>query len=240
MPAFTTRPEIRGTFGVVATTHWLASSVAMSVLEKGGNAFDAAVAAGFTLQVVDPIRDTIMTVAELFRREWPTSAAVYLPGGQPPVPGKLFRNPALAATYKRVLAEAGAGGKASGRDQIIERARDAWYRGFVAEAIDRFCRTQKVLDASGRRHGGLLNADDMARWQAPIEAPLTYDYRGYTVVKGGPWSQGPVLLQQLALLNGFDLDSLDPVGPEFVHIVTECAKLAYADREAWYGDPNFV
>src|SRR5205807_2119110 len=225
MPAFTTRPEIRGTFGVVATTHWLASSVAMSVLEKGGNAFDAAVAAGFTLQVVEPHlngplgeapilvysakhrrRDMIMTVAELFRREWPTSAAVYLPGGQPPVPGKLFRNPALAATYKRVLAEAGAGGKASGRDQIIERARDAWYRGFVAEAIDRFCRTQKVLDASGRRHGGLLTADDMARWQAPVETPLTYDYRGYTVVKGGPWSQGPVLLQQLALLQGFDLD----------------------------------
>src|SRR5438874_272072 len=294
MPGCTTRPEIRGTFGVVATTHWLASSVAMSVLEKGGNAFDAAVAAGFTLQVVEPhlngplgeapilvysakhrrcdmicgqgvapaaatiarfkslgldlipgtgllaatvpgafdawvrllrdygtmplpelmapalgyaeqgypvvgrIRDTIMTVAELFRREWPTSAAVYLPGGQPPVPGKLFRNPALAATYKRVLA------------------------------------------ASGRRHGGLLNADDMARWQAPIEAPLTYDYRGYTVVKGGPWSQGPVLLQQLALLQGFDLDGLDPVGPDFVHLVTECAKLAYADREAWYGDPDFV
>src|SRR5690349_15150784 len=235
MPGFTTRPEIRGTFGVVATTHWLASSVAMSVLEKGGNAFDAAVAAGFTLQVVEPhlngplgeapilvysaktrrcdmicgqgvapatatiarfkslgldlipgtgllaatvpgafdawmrllrdygtmplpelmapalgyaeqgypvvgrIRDTIMTVAELFRREWPTSAAVYLPNGHPPVPGKLFRNPALAATYKRVLDEAAAG---RNREQAIECARDAWYRGFVAEAIDGFCRTQ--------------------------------------------------------------------------------------------------
>ena len=86
----------------------------------------------------------------------------------------------------------------------------------------------------------MLTADDMARWQAPVETPLTYDYRGYTVVKGGPWSQGPVLLQQLALLQGFDLDDLDPVGPDFVHIVTECAKLAYADREAWYGDPDFV
>jgi len=337
MPGFTTRPEIRGTFGVVATTHWLASSVAMGVLEKGGNAFDAAVAAGFTLQVVEPhlngplgeapilvysaknrrcdmicgqgvapaaatiayfknlgldlipgtgllaasvpgafdgwmrllrdygtmplpeliapalgyaengyplvprIRDTIMTVAELFRREWTSSAAVYLPGGNPPVPGRLFRNPALAATYRRVLAEAGAGGQGlNDRERQIERARDAWYRGFVAEAIDRFCRTEKVFDASGRRHGGLLTADDMARWQAPVEAPLTYDYRGHTVVKGGPWSQGPVLLQQLALLQGFDLDSLDPVGPDFVHLVTECAKLAYADREAWYGDPDFV
>jgi gamma-glutamyltranspeptidase/glutathione hydrolase len=334
MPGFTTRPEIRGTFGVVATTHWLASSVAMGVLEKGGNAFDAAVAAGFTLQAVEPhlngplgeapilvysagnrrvemicgqgvapqgatighykslgldlipgtgllaatvpgafdawallardygtmplaeliepalgyaengyplvgrIRDTIMTVAELFRREWTTSAAVYLPGGNPPTPGRLFRNPALAATYRCVLAHSEANG--GSREHRIESARDAWYRGFVAEAIDRFCRTRKVLDASGRRHSGVLSADDMARWRAPVEAPLSYDYHGYTVVKGGPWSQGPVLLQQLALLQGFDLDDLDPVGPEFVHIVTECAKLAYADREAWYGDPDFV
>ena len=334
MPVFTTRPEIRGTFGVVATTHWLASSVAMGVLEKGGNAFDAAVAAGFTLQVVEPhlngplgeapiliysarerqcrmicgqgvapqaatiarykglgldlipgtgllaatvpgafdgwarlardwgtrplaelmepalgyaengypvvprIRDTIMTVAQLFRTEWTTSAAVYLPNGSPPIPGRLFRNPALAATYRRVLAEMAAEG--GDRERQIERARDAWYKGFVAEIIDRFCRTEKVLDASGRHHGGVLTADDMVRWRAPVEMPLTYDYRGYTVVKGGPWSQGPVLLQQLALLSGFDLDHLDPVGPEFVHLVTECAKLAYADREAWYGDPDFV
>ena len=334
MPGFTTRPEIRGTFGVVATTHWIASAVGMSVLEKGGNAFDAAVAAGFTLQVVEPhlngplgeapilvwnqktrsarmicgqgvapgaatiakykslgldlipgtgllaatvpgafdawarlardygtlplaelmepalgyaedgyplvprIRETIGTVAELFKTEWTSSAAVYLPGGSPPIPGRLFRNPALAATYRRVLAEAETGG--GDREAGIDRARDAWYRGFVAEAIDRFCRTNKVLDASGRRHSGLLTADDMARWQAPVETPLAFDYRDCTVIKGGSWSQGPVLLQQLALLQGFDLDDLDPVGPEFVHIVTECAKLAYADREAWYGDPDFV
>jgi gamma-glutamyltranspeptidase / glutathione hydrolase len=334
MPSFTTRPEIRGTFGVVATTHWLASSVAMGVLEKGGNAFDAAVAAGFTLQVVEPhlngplgeapiliysaqdrrchmicgqgvapagatiahykglgldlipgtgllaaavpgafdawatlardwgtsplaelmepalgyaergyplvprIRDTILTVAELFRREWTSSAAVYLPGGDPPAPGMLFTNSALAATYRRVLREAETGG--GSREARIERAREAWYCGFVADAIDRFCRGEAVLDSSGRRHTGVLTADDMARWRAPVEAPLTFDYRGHTIVKGGPWSQGPVLLQQLALLRGFDLDALDPVGPEFVHIVTECAKLAYADREAWYGDPDFV
>src|SRR5947207_3071180 len=256
MPGFTTRPEIRGTFGVVATTHWLASSVAMGVLERGGNAFDAAVAVGFTLQVVEPhlngplgeapilvysaknrrcdmicgqgvapaaatiarykglgldlipgtgllaatvpgafdawmrllrdygtmplgeliapalgyaesgyplvgrIRDTIMTVAELFRREWPTSAAVYLPGGNPPIPGRLFRNPALAATYRRVLAESEAAGGA--RAQLIECARHAWYRGFVAEAIGRFCRSQAVSDASGPRRGWPLTAGSMA------------------------------------------------------------------------------
>src|ERR1700722_17072934 len=334
MPAFTTRPEIRGTFGVVSSTHWLATAVAMATLEKGGNAFDAAAAAGLTLQVVEPhlngplgeapilvwseknqrcdmicgqgvapagatiahyhglglnlvpgtgllaatvpgafdgwmrlLRDygtlpladilapaisyaengyplawripvTIGAVAEMFRRAWPTSAAVYLPNGAPPIAGALFRNKTLAATYERVLAEAASAG--SDRAQQIDRARDSWYRGFVAEAIDKFCRTEKVLDSSGRRHNGLLTADDMAAWQAPVEAPLTYDYQGYTVVKGGPWSQAPVLLQQLALLQGFDLDDTEPSGADFVHTVTECAKLAYADREAWYGDPDFV
>jgi gamma-glutamyltranspeptidase/glutathione hydrolase len=185
---------------------------------------------------VERIGQTVAMMAEMFRREWPSSAAIYLPNGAPPAPGRLFRNPALAATYRRVLAEAANGG----REGQIERARAAWYGGFVAEAIDRFCRTQKVLDASGRRHGGLLAGDDMTRWQAPVEAPLTFDYRGWTVAKGGPWSQGPVLLQTLALLQGFDLDGLDPLGPDFVHLVAECLKLAFADREAWYGDPDFV
>src|SRR4029078_2685303 len=81
--------------------------------------------------------------------------------------------------------------------------------------------------------------DDMAKWQAQIEAPLTYDYGRYTVCKP-PWSQGPVMLQQLALLKGFNLDGLDVVGPEFIHLLVEWSKLAYADREKFYGDPNFV
>ncbi len=118
---------------------------------------------------VHQIGMTVATVAELFRREWPTSAAIYLPNGAPPEPGRLFRNPALAAVYRRILSEAADGG----REGQIERARQAWYRGFVAEAIDRFCRREKVLDASGRRHGGLLTGDDMARWEAPVETPLT-------------------------------------------------------------------
>ena len=73
-----------------------------------------------------------------------------------------------------------------------------------------------------------------------MEAPLTYDYHGHTVLKCGPWSQGPVFLQQLALLRGFDIDAMDPFGADFIHTVVECAKLAFADREAYYGDPNFV
>jgi gamma-glutamyltranspeptidase / glutathione hydrolase len=122
----------------------------------------------------------------------------------------------------------------------IERARKSWSQGFVAEAIDRFCRSQEIMDTSGRKHRGVLTADDMARWTPHVEAPLTYDYRGYTVCKTGPWGQGPVTLQQLALLQGFDLDGLDPTGPDFIHLIVECSKLAYADREVFYGDPDFV
>src|SRR6185437_2992247 len=151
---------------------------------------------------------------------------------------QLFRNPGLAATYRRVVAEAEAAG--GDRAAQIEAARRAWYEGFVAAAIDDFCRTQEVMDTSGRRHRGLLTGEDMARWQATVEAPLTYDYHGYTVAKCGPWSQGPILLQQLALLKGFDLAAMDPLGAPFVHTVVECAKLAFADREAWFADPDFV
>jgi gamma-glutamyltranspeptidase/glutathione hydrolase len=331
---FTTRPEIEGTFGVVASTHWIATAVGMATLEKGGNAFDAAVATAFTLQVVEPhlngpggdvpvivydtrrgkpdvicgqgpapagasiahyrrerlelvpgtgllaacvpgtfetwmllLRDygtlplrevlapaigyaqdgyplverahaTIATVAELFRTHWPTSAAVYLPNNTVPPTGTLFTNQTLAATYLRILKEAeSAGGE---RIAQIERARASWSRGFVAEAIDRFCRTQEIMDTSGARHRGVLTADDMARWTARVEAPLTYDYGRYTVCKTGPWGQGPVMLQQLALLKGFDLDPLDPTSADFIHLQVECAKLAFADREAFYGDPDFV
>jgi gamma-glutamyltranspeptidase / glutathione hydrolase len=334
MADFTTRPEILGTFGVMTSTHWLATATGMAILERGGNAFDAAVAAGFALQVIEPhlngpggdlpiilysartdavevicgqggapqaatvaayrqlgldlvpgngllaavvpgafgawlrlLRDhgtlrrrevlapamgfarggyplvpaistTIGRVRDLFAAEWRSSAAVYLPGGDVPAPGSLFRNPALADTYERILGEAeSAGGE---RDAQIEAARRAWYHGFVAEAIDLFCRHNEVVDVTARRHRGLLTADDLARWQATVEPPLTYDYHGYTFCKPGPWSQAPVALQQLALLKGFDLAGLSATEPAFVHTVVECAKLAFADREAFYGDPDFV
>jgi gamma-glutamyltranspeptidase / glutathione hydrolase len=330
---FTTRPEIEGTFGVVASTHWIATAVGMATLERGGNAFDAGVATAFTLQVVEPhlngpggdvpiivhdvkrgrtevicgqgpapagatiahyrseglemvpgtgllaacvpgtfeswmlllrnygtlrLRDvlepaisyardgyplverasaTIATVEQLFRRHWPTSAAVYLPGNDVPKSGTLFANKKLAETYERILQEA----ESAGSDRVtqIERARKTWSHGFVAEAIDEFCRTQDIMDVTGSPHRGVLRADDMARWEPTLEAPLTYDYGRYTVCKPGVWSQGPVMLQQLALLKGFALDGLDPAGPEFIHLQVECAKLAFADREKFYGDPNF-
>jgi gamma-glutamyltranspeptidase/glutathione hydrolase len=332
---FTTRPEIDGTFGVVASTHWIGTAVGMGILERGGNAFDAGIATAFTLQVVEPhlcgpggdvpvmlcaadgvspkvvcgqgpapagatiahyrdhlgldivpgtgllpacipgtfetymmvlrdygtmrLRDvleaaigyaehgyplverasaTIGTVAQLFREHWPTSAAVYLRQGKVPEPGTLFVNRQMAETYTRILREAEAGG--GGREAEIERARRAWSQGFVAEAIDAFCRGTDVMDVSGRPHKGVLTAHDLATWLPTVEDPVHVDYGVYRVFKPSAWTQGPVLLQMLALLKGFDLDRLAPTDPEFIHIWTECAKLAYADREAFYGDPKFA
>jgi gamma-glutamyltranspeptidase / glutathione hydrolase len=333
LTTFTTRPEISGTFGVVASTHWIATAVGMSILERGGNAFDAAVATGFALQVVEPnlngpggdmpailyssaadrvevicgqgqapagatiahyraegldlvpgsgllatvipgafdawmlmLRDygtlglrevlepaifyaehghpmlprvaaTIAELADFFRTEWPSSAATWLPDGQPPAAGARFRNPVLAETWRRLLREAESAG---GREAGIERARDAFYRGFIAEAIDGFFRDTEVMDASGSRHKGVLSGEDLAGYSAHVEAPQTYDYHDWTLAKTGPWGQGPVLLQSLALLKGFDLAALDPSGPEFIHLVVEAMKLAFADREIYYGDPDFA
>ena len=335
---------------MVASTHWLASAAGMAVLEGGGNAFDAAVVAGFVLQVVEPhlngpggevpvighdarrgetfvvcgqgtapaaatveayaglglnlvpgsgllgacvpgafggwllllreygtlrLRDvlghaigyaesgyplvpaiswSIASVADIFRQHWHSSAEVYLSGGGVPAPGTRFANPALAATYRRILAEAEA---ASGdRDEQIEAARRAWYDGFVAEEIGKFAATE-VMDVTGQRHRGLLTGHDLATWHARLEPPVSYDFAGLSVCKTGPWGQGPVFLQQLALLAGLDLPSaptlgqpgpgepgrppaLEPGGAEFIHLAIESAKLAFADREAWYGDPNFT
>jgi gamma-glutamyltranspeptidase/glutathione hydrolase len=188
------------------------------------------------VHIVPRISATIEGVRPLFEHEWRSSAAVFLPGGNVPRPGSLFARPALAATYEKLCREA-VGGT---REARIDAGRRAWYQGFVAEAVDRFFRATDVLDVSGRHHRGLLRGADFARWSATVEAPLTYDYHGHTVLKCGPWSQGPAFLQQLALLRGFDLDAMDPFGADFVHTVVECAKLAFADREAYYGDPDFV
>ena len=184
------------------------------------------------------VAQTIAGQAEFFKSEWPTSAATWLPRGDVPAPGRLFRNEALATMWRRILDEAEAPGRS--REGEIEAARHAFYKGFVAEAIDRFCRTTEAMDASGRRHRGLLTADDMVAWQASYDAPQTLDYHGWTVAKTRPWGQGPVLLQSLALLDGLDIAAMDTAGPDFVHTVAEALKLAFADREGYYGDPDFV
>jgi gamma-glutamyltranspeptidase/glutathione hydrolase len=156
----------------------------------------------------------------------------------PPAPGSLHRNRRLAETYRRIVDEAERA--RGGHEEHIEAARNAFYRGFVAAAVEDFVAGAETMDTSGRRHPGLLSGDDLAAWRATVEPPVWRDYGRFRVFKTGPWGQGPVFLQQLALLEGFGLDELEPASPDLVHTVVECAKLAFADREAWYGDPDFV
>ncbi|MFT2017487.1 gamma-glutamyltransferase family protein [Streptomyces sp. 796.1] len=326
---FTTRPTLQGTFGMAASTHWLASQSAMAVLEDGGNAYDAAVAAAFVLHVVEPhlngpagevpiliapaggpvrvlcgqgpapagasaagyralgldlvpgtgplaaavpgafdawlllLRDhgtkplaevlryaigyaehghppverltaTVERVRALFESEWTTSAEVYLPGGRAPAPGTRFTNRPLAATWRRLLAEADAAG--GDREARIDAARRVWRTGFIAEALVASA-ARPALDTSGERHAGPLTGDDLAGYEASYEEPARHDWQGWTVCKPGPWSQGPALLQQLALLPP-DLTPADYGTPDYVHTLIEGSKLAFADREAWYGDAH--
>src|SRR5205807_73473 len=174
-------------------------------------------------------------VEPLFREHWPSSAQVYLEDGLPRA-GQRFRNRDLASTYRRLVREAVS--SASGREEQVDAAMRAFYTGFVAEAIELHCRTE-LMDSSGSVHRGLVAGEDLARFEAHHEPPVTADFHGWTVAKCGPWSQGPVFLQQLRLLEPYDLGRAGFLSAEHIHLVTECAKLAFADREAWYGDPDF-
>jgi len=194
--------------------------------------------AGHGYPLVPTISDTIRGVEKLFRDEWTSSAQIYLRAPGVPAPGTLFSNPDLASTFRRIVREAES--RSTDRDGQIEAARDAFYRGFVAESIVQYVASTRVMDTSGRRHRGLLSADDLAAYRAELEEPVTLDYHGYTVCKTGLWGQEPVFLQQLALLSGFDLVGMGHSTAEYIHTVVECAKLAFADREAHYGDPRFV
>lgn len=330
----TTRPELAGTFGMVSATHWIGAQAGMAMLERGGNAFDAAAAAGFALQAAEPQQNgpggdmtlifavpgsepqvlcaqgtspagadieafrtlglghvpgtgllaaavpgstlgwlalladhgtlplaeilvpaldvverglpvgvglaaVLARMAPHFVAHWPSSAAVYAPGCAPLPAGSLLRNPALADTWRRLVhteSRAQAGG--AGRAEAIHAVVREWTEGFVAEAIDAFCRVPQ-RDSSGRVHAGLLQAADLAQWRPHYEPTVSADFRGQTVHKCGFWSQGPVFLQQLALLDeipGFGEGLLAPGTEGYLHVVLEATKLALADRDAWYGD----
>ncbi|WP_404321378.1 gamma-glutamyltransferase family protein [Arthrobacter luteolus] len=328
---FTTRPTLQGTFGMSASTHWLATAAAQSVLERGGNAFDAAAAAGFVLHVVEPhlngpggdltgvfataenpaepvvlmgqgaapkaatrehflseglelvpgsgalaaavpaavaawlllLRDhgtweladvlayaegyardghpvlaqvgrTVGQVAELFREHWPTSAALWMPEGRPPAEGELVTNPAYAAVLQRLAA---AGGESATREERIDAARREWSTGFVAQAAADFAGIPH-RHSSGTDHAGVITASDFAGSEAGYEPAVTFEFRGYTIAKTGPWGQGPALLQTLAILDGFPDEYLDPSTELGVHTILEAQKLAIADREAYYGDSH--
>src|ERR1051326_5334566 len=333
---FATRPVLQGTLGMVAAGHYLAAAVGLGQLERGGNAVDAGVAAGFALSLLKPqsvgmggevpilihlaqqrksvaingqgwapraatiewfrangitlipsdgflpatvpaqfgawctalqtfgtksLKDTLGPVVDLAdggfpaytslptkveemrercSSEWPTSAALYLQNGAAQPGGELHRNPDWARTFKGAI---DASMRESTREAGIEAAIRYFYTGAVAQKAVEFSNDHAFVDNSGSAHAGLLTLDDFAEYGARgtrIEEPVSAMYRGIQVLKCGPWSQGPVLLQQLKLLEGFDLQRLGHNTMEYLHIYLECAKIAFADRERYYGDPELV
>ncbi|GAB3276859.1 gamma-glutamyltransferase family protein [Microbacterium sp. Root53] len=327
-PAHLTRPDLRGRFGMVASTHWLASASAQAVLERGGNAFDATVTAAFVLHVVEPhlngpggdmtavfataeapstpvvlmgqgpapagatiahyraqgldlvpgsgalaaavpgavdawlllLRDhgtwpladvldfaigyatdghpalrnvctTIAGVADLFRDHWPTSADRWMPDGRVPEPGDIL----YARTYAALLRELGdAASAAATREEGVDAARELW-RERVGRAAEEFVRAPH-RHSDGGDHAGVLTAADVAAFAASYEDAVSIEFRGHTIAKTGPWGQGPVLLQALRILDGFEDERLDPSSELGAHTVLEALKLALADRDAWYGE----
>lgn len=171
-----------------------------------------------------------------FKERYPSTCDIYMPGGEVPAVGDIIYNPDLASMLKSLCEREAA---KTERVAGIEAAVDEFYRGEVARRIVEFINEKPVLDDSGKEHTGLLTLEDLAGWSAEIEEPLSLDYKGLTVHKCSSWTQGPVFLQQLSLLAGYDLPALGHYSVEYCHTLIECAKLAYADREAYYGDPNF-
>jgi gamma-glutamyltranspeptidase/glutathione hydrolase len=185
------------------------------------------------------LRGALTRLARRFREEWPSSAAVYLPDGNVPAVGSVHKNPDWAATVKKAV-EVETREARRGREAAIQAAIDWWYKGEVAETIVDFMHKTPIRDASGKKNTGLLTKDDFAAWQPAIDEPPSVDFHGITVCKCGPWTQGPVFLQHLRLLEGFDLEKLGHNSAAYIHTVVEAAKLAFADRERFYGDPKFV
>ena len=205
-----------------------------TALERWGTLSFAEVAApalecaehGFPLSVFSAY--LIGRSADRYRR-WPSSAALYLPGGAPPPPGHRFVQAELAQTIT-LMAQAESRARGRGRAGAIRAARDAFYKGDIARRIVEF----------HEREGGLLALEDLADFQVEVAPALRTSFRQYEVATCGFSCQGPVLLQMLNLLEGYDLEALGHNSPRLLHVLTEAMKLAFADREAYYGDPRHV
>ncbi len=187
--------------------------------------------------VYDELHEVLVSGTEKYTHLYPSTGKVYLPGGKAPAVGELLRSPDWAAVLRSMCQAEAAEGKS--RIAGIEAARDVFYRGWIAEKIVEFIHTHPVEDASGKAHTGLMSYEDLSEWHATLEEPVAFNYRGLEVYKCSSWTQGPVFLQQLALLEGWDLLSLGHNSEKYLHAYIECAKLAFADREAYYGDPSF-
>jgi gamma-glutamyltranspeptidase/glutathione hydrolase len=178
---------------------------------------------------IDELRVNYIKNTRKVYEAWPTSAKLFLPGGREPKVGEIFSQPDLARTLRQIVA-AERQARARGRSQALRAARDYFYKGPVAKRISDF----------SEANGGLLRASDFAAFQARVEEPTRTAYRGVEVYKTGFWAQGPAMLQTLNMLEGYDLRSMKHNSADYIHTITEALKLAFADRDRYYGDPDFV
>ncbi|MDQ1083824.1 gamma-glutamyltranspeptidase/glutathione hydrolase [Microbacterium sp. SORGH_AS 344] len=176
---------------------------------------------------------TIARVADLFRAHWPTSAEQWMPTGTPPAPDTLVRNPAWADVLDGLVS---AGAPDASREARIDAARERWMTHVLLEAASFLRHPHRHAD--GNDHEGVLDTDDLASWRAGYEPAEAVSFRGWDVFKAGTWSQGPALLQTLRLIEDADDAGLDPATAEGAHLLLEAQKLAYADRDAWFGDSD--
>lgn len=181
---------------------------------------------GFPL---DELRANYIRNTRKVYEQWPDTAAIFLPGGREPQVGEVFAQKNLAGTLRELVTVEKKNAR-RGRHAALEAVRDYFYRGPLAK---RYC-------AAIEKAGGLLRPRDMAKFRAEIDQPTRVSYRGYEVYKVGFWAQGPAMLEALNLLEGYDLKKLGHNKPDYIHTLTEAIKLAFADRDRWYGDPRFV
>ena len=329
---FQTRPVIMGVHGCVTSSHYLATEAGFEMLRAGGNAADAAVAAGLAMHVVEPqnngfggevpilvyspssakvfaisgqgtaprkatveyfeqqridlipgdgflpatvcgafdawvtllrefgtmrlsqviqpaiilAQDGFAIYPELYEHirdyanrmlnEWPTSAEVFLRNRKVPRVGDIFKQRDIGSMLRKLEEAEGNHERVKG----LNLARDYFYKGPIARRIVAFSTTHQSKDATGKAHHSLLSEEDFSDYRSRVEEPVNITYKGLRVHKCGPWSQGPVFLQQLRLLEEFDLKDMGHNSADYIHTVTEAAKLAFADRERYYGDPLFT
>src|ERR1700722_4302517 len=179
---------------------------------------------------IDEMRSGSIARSRRFFDLWPDSKKTFLPDGRVPLPGEIFHQPNLARTLRSMAAaEKKALAAGASRAAAIDAVADYFYRGEIAHRIDAFMKA----------NGGLLRYDDMAAFKLQPEEPVSSDFHNYKVYKPGFWSQGPAMLEALNILEGYDLRSMGFNSAEYIHTITEALKLAYADRDTYYGDPKF-
>src|SRR5689334_12631718 len=220
--------------GVLRTVVPAAPDAWITALRRYGTMSFVEVAAAATRLALDgfpmyPLMAASLTRHEADHRAWPSTAAIFLPNGKLPETGEVFRQTDLGASLQYMADEERAAASGS-REAGLEAARDAFYRGDIARKIVTFMREQ----------GGLLSAEDLADYRSPVGPPERRRFGDLEVFTCGAWCQGPVLLQTLALLEGTDLAGFGHNSSDYIHHVTETLKLAFADREAYFGDPAVV